>query len=268
MVVEKKHFESMEKIQNSFTNLQQKHDQLQATLSERDDTIVNFENKNEEWLKEKEQMQRELANKTQKLEENERVIAELTQTIQKMKTELAARPTLIDASNVIIALSPDHFRVSGSTVTTIDSSEWAACFTKPVSKGIHRLSIRTEAEYVMIGVLDAAVSPNYLTKDVSESPTAAMMHNNDGSLWSANKRIAYNAQPEKGQEWSAEADLEKRTLHFFVDGVQQPHHFTNIPVPLVFALETYYKDESIDITFWGELEKSSVMFEGTGHNLG
>ncbi|KAK2955229.1 hypothetical protein BLNAU_9781 [Blattamonas nauphoetae] len=71
-----------------------------------------------------------------------------------------------------------------------------------------------------------------------------------------------------GQEWSAEADLEKRTLHFFIDGVQQPHHFVNIPVPLVFVIDVHTKDGSVEITHWGEEKQSHVTFRGTGHNLG
>ncbi|KAK2957944.1 hypothetical protein BLNAU_7120 [Blattamonas nauphoetae] len=35
------------------------------------------------------------------------------------------------------------------------------------------------------------------------------------------KRIERNANPQKEQELSAEADLGKRTLHIFIDGVQQ-----------------------------------------------
>ncbi|KAK2947311.1 hypothetical protein BLNAU_17787 [Blattamonas nauphoetae] len=282
IVVPKEDFESMEAAVSSFSNLKQEHDELQTKLVESERKSGQLEKGMKDFLerekshlsmieslqREKDQLRIDLASKTQKLEENDRVIAELTQTIQQMKAELAARPTLIDASNVIVAFSPLHFRVRGSTVKRINSQSWVGCFTKPVSKGIHRMSIKTEAPNVMMGVLDSAESPKHLTSVVFTSPKAALMYNNDGYLWSAGYTLVQNTKPHAGQEWSAEADLEKRTLHFFIDGVQQPHHFTNIPVPLVFTINAYKKDVPIEITFWGELKKSSVTFAGTGHNLG
>ncbi|KAK2948603.1 hypothetical protein BLNAU_16502 [Blattamonas nauphoetae] len=104
--------------------------------------------------------------------------------------------------------------------------------------------------------------------DVYKSPKAALMYNANGGLYTAGRGIAFNTRPQKGQEWSVEADLEKRTLLFFFDGVQQPHHFVNIPVPLVFAIDACFKDVPIEITFWGELKKSSVTYQGTEHNMG
>ncbi|KAK2940559.1 hypothetical protein BLNAU_24539 [Blattamonas nauphoetae] len=118
----------------------------------------------------------------------------------------------------------------------------------------------------LFGVLDAAEYPHYLTMPYLDSPKAAMMYNR-GSIWSAGRSIAQNRMPPKGQELSAEADLEKRTLHFFVDGIQQPHHFINIPVPLVFAIEVGTKDVPVEITFWGEETQSHVTFHGIEHNL-
>ncbi|KAK2946591.1 hypothetical protein BLNAU_18504 [Blattamonas nauphoetae] len=204
---------------------------------------------------------------SQQLEENERVITEQKQTIQQIKTEIVRKEQFFPASDVIVAFSEDKFRVTRSTVTRINSEHRVGCFTKPVSTGIHRLSIKTEGA-ILIGVLDADEHPNHLTSYVSKSPKAAMMYNNSGYLKSAGKELARNTKPQKGQEWSAEADLEKRTLHFFIDSVQQQHHFINIPVPLVFALDVYTMGDSIEITFWGELKQSQVTFQGTGHNLG
>ncbi|KAK2954594.1 hypothetical protein BLNAU_10445 [Blattamonas nauphoetae] len=96
------------------------------------------------------------------------------------------------------------------------------------------------------------------------------MDNSDGYLHTADYFGAQNTTPQPEQEWSAEADLENMTLHFFVDGVQQEHHFATIPVPLVFAIQagTSSKDIPIEITFWGKLKKSSVTFKGTGRNMG
>ncbi|KAK2953966.1 hypothetical protein BLNAU_11068 [Blattamonas nauphoetae] len=119
----------------------------------------------------------------------------------------------------------------------------------------------------VIGVCGDAEYPAHLTSSVHLSPKAAMMFSDSGWLFSADKRIAQNTPPREGQEWSAEADLERRTLHFFIDGVQQPHHFRNLPVPLVFAIEVLTKDIPIEITFWGELMKSHVMHQGIGHKL-
>ncbi|KAK2939953.1 hypothetical protein BLNAU_25138 [Blattamonas nauphoetae] len=79
-----------------------------------------------------------------------------------------------DSSNPIVAFSSDHFKVSRWSVVRVNSSTWAAC-TKPVSKGIHRLSIKTEATDVMIGVCNVAEYPKYLTSAVQQSPKAAMM---------------------------------------------------------------------------------------------
>ncbi|KAK2946037.1 hypothetical protein BLNAU_12821 [Blattamonas nauphoetae] len=192
----------------------------------------------------------------------------MKQIIEQKTAEEARNRQFFITSEIIIAFSSSHFRVSGSTVTRIDSEGWAGCFTKTVSKGIHRLSIKTEALYAMIGVCATAEHPGYLMKGTYTSPKAAMMFNCDGNLYSVSKRPFKNNPVKKWEEWSAEADLEKRTLHFFINGEQQPHHFINIPVPLVFAIDAHYKDISIEITFWGEETRSHVTFEGTGHNLG
>ncbi|KAK2955225.1 hypothetical protein BLNAU_9777 [Blattamonas nauphoetae] len=165
-------------------------------------------------------------------------------TLQSQTSDYSTLLSL-NSPNLPLSLLSSGEIVSGSTVTRINSFGWAGCFTKTVSKGIHRLSIKTKAQTVMLGILDAAEFPKLMTADVSASPKAAMMYSKYGSLWSADKRIALNAQPEKGQEWSAEADLEKRTLHFFIDGVQQQHHFVNLPVPLVFALDVHNEDGSL-----------------------
>ncbi|KAK2949711.1 hypothetical protein BLNAU_15382 [Blattamonas nauphoetae] len=208
-----------------------------------------------------------LAKAAQKQEESERVIAELKQSLQPITTEVARRELFFVSSEIIVAFSPDHFRVSGSTVTNI-SGKLAGCFTKPVSKGIHRLSIKTEAPDVMIGVCDAAECPKYLTTGVYTSPKAALMSKSSGKILSTGADVFLNTPPLPRQEWSAEADLEQRTLHFFVDGVQQPHHFINIPVPLVLAINAGSQDRPIEITFWGEETQSHVTFAGTGHYLG
>ncbi|KAK2955221.1 hypothetical protein BLNAU_9773 [Blattamonas nauphoetae] len=281
--------ESLEATRKSFSELEQKHGQLQAKLSERDNTIgklkrvlmtltvlillsvfvvksfhgdkepSNFKNK---------QLQNELVDKSQNLSEMESTLNQAQQTIEAMKTEVARKEELFVSSNILVAYTSHRYRMNGSTLTRINSEGWAGCFTKPVSKGIHRLSIKTRAQMVMIGVLDAAEYPKFLTAHVDKSPKAAMMYNLDGQLCSAGKYHAQNMIPQNGQKWSAEADLEKRTLHFFIDGVQQPHHFVNIPVPLVFALDVHTKDGSVEITHWGEEKRSHVTFQGTGHNLG
>ncbi|KAK2959063.1 hypothetical protein BLNAU_5858 [Blattamonas nauphoetae] len=224
-----------------------------------------IQRENEKLQQEQEQLRSDMAVKTRKLDENERNLTRAQQTIHQTKTEVTRDEELFVSSNPIVTFSRDIIRVSGSTVTNI-SGNWAGCFTKTVSKGIHRLSIKQEA-WVMIGVCDAAEYPKYLTSAVYNSPKAAMMHS-DGTLYTAGKPLIQNTQPQKGQEWSAEADLEKRTLHFFLDGVQQPHHFINIPVPLVFAINAYFEDDQVEITFWGEEKQSHVTFQGTGHNLG
>ncbi|KAK2947310.1 hypothetical protein BLNAU_17786 [Blattamonas nauphoetae] len=272
-VVPQQLFESVRTNLTLLSNLQQKLDELQVKLVESERKNAELEREKAEWIeKEKtlvstvESLQRE---KQQFQLDHDSQVEAQNHTIRQMTTELPQRPQPIVASDVIVAFNPNHFRVSGSTVTNINPDNSACCFTKPVSKGIHRLSIRTEAEELMIGVLDAAEYPNYLTSAVHTSPKAALMYNGVyGHLWTADKNIAQIAKPRAGQEWSAEADLEKRTLHFFLDGVQQPHHFINIPVPLVFAINSCEKDGQIEITFWGELKKSSVTFAGTGHNLG
>ncbi|KAK2947042.1 hypothetical protein BLNAU_18044 [Blattamonas nauphoetae] len=216
--------------------------------------------------KEKEQLRNDVANKTQKLEENEKSLVQARQTIEEMKAELARKEQFFVSSEIIIAFDPNHYRVNGTTVTNI-SGRWVGCFTKPVSKGIHRLSIKTAAN-TLIGVIDAAEFPKHLTSHSHASPKAGLMQNCSGYLYTASKNIVLNTIPQKEQEFSVEADLEKRTLHFFIDGMQQPHHFIDIPVPLVFALDPYTQDVPIPIAFWGELELSSVTFQGTGHNLG
>ncbi|KAK2956592.1 hypothetical protein BLNAU_8432 [Blattamonas nauphoetae] len=229
--------------------------------------VSSLQKEKEQIQKEKEELRSDLTNKTQKLEENERVIAELKQSNEQMKIDVARKEQFFVSSDIIVAFSPDYFQVNVSTVTRIHSSGWVGCFTKPVSKGIHRLSIKTKFLSVMIGVCGPAEYPKYLTSGTYQSPQAAMMENN-GWLYSAGKNLAPNTIPREGQEWSVEANLEKRTLHFFINGVQQPHHFINIPVPLVFAIDVYDKDAWIEITYWGEEKQSHVTYQGTGHNLG
>ncbi|KAK2947735.1 hypothetical protein BLNAU_17335 [Blattamonas nauphoetae] len=205
----------MEATQTSFSNLQQQHAQLQTKFEEAE--IQNA------------QLRSELANKTQ--------------IIQQMKAEVVRNEEFVVSSNIIVTFSPEHFRVNGSTVTRINSTGWVGCFTKPVSKGIHRMSIRNPGtDGIMFGVLNAAKTSKYLTFGANKSSEAAMMNNADGYLYSAGKYPARNIWPREGQEWSAEADLEKRTLHFFIDGIQQQHHFMSIPVPLVFAIDAFYQD--------------------------
>ncbi|KAK2941714.1 hypothetical protein BLNAU_23376 [Blattamonas nauphoetae] len=185
-----------------------------------------------------------------------------------MTAEEARNRQFFVTSEIIVAVSPEHNRVNGTTVTRIDSEGWAGCFTKTVSKGIHRLSIKTAAIYVMIGVCDATEHTHFLKTATYTSPKAAMMFNSDGLLYTVSKHPFQNNTVKKWEEWSAEADLEKRTLHFFINGIQQPHHYINIPVPLVFVIDIRKKDTDVEITFWGEEKQSHVTFQGTGHNLG
>ncbi|KAK2961701.1 hypothetical protein BLNAU_3138 [Blattamonas nauphoetae] len=127
--------------------------------------------------------------------------------------------------------------------------------------------LRTGKESILIGVCDTTEFPKYLTANAYSSPKAAMMANN-GCIYTAKTNRGQNVVPQRWQEWSAEADLEKRTLHFFIDGVQQPHHFINIPVPLVFAIIPSVEGVQIEITYWGEEDRSHVTYQGEGHNLG
>ncbi|KAK2948596.1 putative Protein kinase domain containing protein [Blattamonas nauphoetae] len=253
--------EELDTTQSQLDVMKQENAQLKAKLNESERLSTTLKT-------EIEKLRKDLATKTPKPTKNARGPPPAQQTVQKTKTELPAPSKPHVASDVLVAFSPEQFIVSGSTVTRINSGiGWAVCFTKPVSKGIHRLSIDTIAKYVMIGVCDAAEYPKHLTSAVYKSPKAALMHNFDGYLYTAGNNLVQNTKPQSGQEWSAEADLEKRTLHFFIDGVQQQHHFINIPVPLVFAIDVGMKDVPIEITFWGELKQSSVTFEGEGHNL-
>ncbi|KAK2946625.1 hypothetical protein BLNAU_18461 [Blattamonas nauphoetae] len=194
------------------------------------------------------------------------------QPISSQRTNLFERSPPNLSSEAVSAFSPAHFRVSGSTVTRINSDGWTGCFTKPVSKGVHGLSISTTAQHVMIGVLDAAEYPARLTSAAWQSPRAAMIYLANGRPFSggedtANKTRITNSAPREGLEWSAEADLEKRTLHFFINGKQMPHYFINIPVPLVFAINAYFEDDQVEITFWGGLNKTESIFEGTWHSF-
>ncbi|KAK2960270.1 hypothetical protein BLNAU_4823 [Blattamonas nauphoetae] len=255
------------------------YDRLKTTVEEAKGMMTQLEREKAEWTEERkthlstiQSLQRE---KEQIQHENERLrgesetrLIEMQRTMEGMKNQLDTCTRCIEANNPIVEFSPEHIRVNGSTVTRINSESHVGCFTKPVSRGIHRMSITTEMRYVTIGVIDADEYPKFFAVDVDSSPKAAMMYKDGGSLWSAGKKVAQNTKLEKGQEWSVEADLEKRTVHFFIDGKQQPHHFINIPVPLRFVINAYNKDVPIEITFWGEVAKSHVTIEGTGHNLG
>ncbi|KAK2945095.1 hypothetical protein BLNAU_19993 [Blattamonas nauphoetae] len=272
VVVKKDHLDSMEATQSSFSDLQQKLDQLQARFGETERKNTELEKEKGDWLEEKktllstvQSLQRE---KEQMRIDHDRKVEELNHIVQQMRNEAVRKDNFFVSPSIIVAFHPNLYRVNGSTVTRINSDYRAGCFTKPVTKGIYRLSIRTEASDVMIGVIDAAEYPQYLTTGVYSSPKAAITNTSNGHIFSAKKSLSQNTPPQRGQEISAEADLEKRTLHFFVDGVQQPNHFINLPVPLVFAVDLFYKDVPIEITFWGEETQSHVTFQGTGHNLG
>ncbi|KAK2952596.1 hypothetical protein BLNAU_12424 [Blattamonas nauphoetae] len=199
-------------------------------------------------------------------EEGALILQEKT-TIEDMKAEIARLQPIV-ASDVIFVFNPDLIRVNRSTVTRINGTGWVGCYTKAVSKGIHRLSIITFAEHAMNGVMDAAEYPKFLSSGAYTSPKAAMMYNNDGKLYRLGKPFVQNTTPQKEQEFSVEADLENRTLHFFINGMQQLHHFIDIPVPLVFAIDVYNQNDPTEITFWGEIQESHAKSQGTGHNLG
>ncbi|KAK2953212.1 hypothetical protein BLNAU_11837 [Blattamonas nauphoetae] len=283
VLVGKNTLDSVEKKELTIAEQKQQLDVQGMKLSESERKNAQLEGEKAEWMeerkthvsmnlslqKENEQLRSDMGNKTKKLEEKERCLIQAQDTLQHMKNEVARKEQFYISSEIIVAFSPAHVRVNGSTVTRINSDSWAGCFMKPVSKGIHRLSINNpRTNGITIGVLDTAEYPKYLVSNgMRRSPKAAVMHNG-GDVVSADKWNIRNTPPREGQEWSAEADLEKRTLHFFVDGVQQPHHFINVPVPLVFAVDIYYKDTQIEITYWGEEKRSHVTFQGTGRNLG
>ncbi|KAK2947332.1 hypothetical protein BLNAU_17719 [Blattamonas nauphoetae] len=240
VVIQKAHLESLESTQTAFFSLQQISNQQEREKAEWTEkmktdflTIQTLQKEKEQIQIEKEELRSELASNSQKLEKNERSLSQAQNTIQQMKTEVARKEEYFSSSDVIVKFSHQYFRVNGYTVTRLKSNFYAGCCTKSVSTGIHRFSIKA-----------------------------------DGCLWSAHRPIVENTRPQNGQEWSAEADLEKRTLHFFIDGVQQPHYFINIPVPLVFAIDACSREVPIEITFWGEENQSHVTFEGTGHRLG
>ncbi|KAK2959956.1 hypothetical protein BLNAU_5153 [Blattamonas nauphoetae] len=278
--VERHTLESIDNLLRDCAQLRAQHDLQETTLHQTERRIGQLEKEKADFLekeksylwmimhlqKEKEQIQRE----NERLRgESEKRVTDMQRTMEGMKVQLDSHIGRIGAKECIVAFSPIHFCVSGSTETRIHSASWAGCFTKIVTKGIHRLSIKTEATSgVMIGVLDAAEYPKHLSSAVYTSPTAAMMYNANGFLMSAGNHTVQNNSPQKLEEWSAEADLEKKTLHFFIDGVQQQHHFINIPVPLVFAIGSFKMNVPIEITFWGEVMQSHVTFEGTGHDLG
>ncbi|KAK2956179.1 hypothetical protein BLNAU_8742 [Blattamonas nauphoetae] len=249
------------------SELEREAEMLRADKQTFISVVDTLRRKQKKARQENELLRSDLETTTSTLETKERSLIQAKQLFDRMEAKLTARSQPIVASDFIVTFSPDCFKLSGSYVANVSGS-WGSCFTKPVSTGIHRLSIRNfGTSEISIGVCDPAECPNHLASRLHGSPKAAMMHKQDGHLWSAGKRLVQNTAPQKFQEWSVEADLEERTVHFFVDRVQQPHHFTNIPVPLVFAIDTIDKDVPIEITFWGETQ-SHVTFEGTGHNLG
>ncbi|KAK2953965.1 hypothetical protein BLNAU_11067 [Blattamonas nauphoetae] len=114
-------------------SLQKEKDQLRQEIAEWQSSLQ----------KENAQLRRELVAKTQKLEATERKQSQTRQTIQQLKSELARKEEFLVSPSIIVAFSPSFFRVNGSTVTRINPREhYAGCFTKPVSNGIHRLSVK------------------------------------------------------------------------------------------------------------------------------
>ncbi|KAK2956308.1 hypothetical protein BLNAU_8675 [Blattamonas nauphoetae] len=258
--------------------LQQQHDQLHAQFGESERRITKLEQEktdlfeekktllsmNQSLNQEKEQkrqeneqlkqvnqhLRMELAKKTQKQEEKKVNDTPTQQTVQPKMTAVSKKEKMFVSSDIIVAFNPTHFRVCGPTITRLGSHDWACCFTKPISKDIHRLSIKTEASIVNGGAYN--------------SPKAGMMFNKTGKLYIAKNTRFQNTALRRGQELSVEADMKKKTFHFFVDGVQQPHHFINIPVhplfiniPLLHSVSQQNEENNVRN---GEMERVRSFF--------
>ncbi|KAK2940534.1 hypothetical protein BLNAU_24549 [Blattamonas nauphoetae] len=154
-----------------------------------------------------------------------RRVEELSQTIEQIK-----------ADNIIVTFDPTCFIMKSATVTRINTQEHAGCFTKPVLKGIHRMSLKIEDVIVLMGVIDATKYHNHLTTFVYTSPNAAMMNRNNGYLYGWPNHCSERRSSERA-------------------GV--PHHFVNIPVPLVFALDVRTKKVPIPIATIGERRRNA-----------
>ncbi|KAK2961699.1 hypothetical protein BLNAU_3136 [Blattamonas nauphoetae] len=231
----------------------------------------------EELQKKVKKMSAKQSETDQKIAKLEQIVAKHEETLNPPAPKVDPKPDGILASEVIVSFITDHFRLSGLTVTKINATNWASCFTKPISQEIHRLTIRVNPSNVgmafgistlsVIGVIAAADYPSFLTTYFYASGKAATVYTSNGVIYTGSSSPATNKLVGTVQLFSVEANLEKKTLHFFYDGVQQPNHFVGIPVPLVFGISSYNQNHLVDITFWGEVKQPSVTYEGTGHNL-
>ncbi|KAK2948072.1 hypothetical protein BLNAU_17019 [Blattamonas nauphoetae] len=146
--------------QASFSNLQLQYDRLKATFEEAKGMMTQLEMEKAEWTekrkthlstiqslqREKEQIQREC----ERLRgESETRLIEMQRTMENIGDGLDAHFGRLGAKDCIDAFSPEHIRVNGSSVTRINSERHVGCFTKPVSRGIHRMSITTEMRFVI-----------------------------------------------------------------------------------------------------------------------
>ncbi|KAK2955226.1 hypothetical protein BLNAU_9778 [Blattamonas nauphoetae] len=257
--------ESLEATRKSFSELEQKHDKLQAKLSAKDHTMgtlkrvlmiltvlilfsvfvvksfhgearqirqvneqlrtdlvsnaekeethlsslqAQLRDEKEQIQKESEECQGDLAIKTRMVEAKKTRLTQAQQTIEAMKTEEVRKEELFVSSNILVAYTPHRYRMNGSTLTRINSEGHGGCFTKPVSKGIHRLSIKPKTTNVMFGVLDAAEFPKFITTPTCHSPKAALMHNSNGCLYTAEKKPGLNRVGLGSDLKSLDADLQ------------------------------------------------------------
>ncbi|KAK2943716.1 hypothetical protein BLNAU_21367 [Blattamonas nauphoetae] len=247
--------------------------QIETLQKQLDDQKRQFERdqaktkeENSKLIKELDTLKTNLQKTTQTNTEKDKTIQQLQATVSRLESQLLSLRTPPISTNVIKVFNSAHVKLENSVLTKKSADAWVSCFTKVITSGIHRLSIKTAAPHAMLGIVAPCVYPELVSKGFHSSGKAAAMYNN-GVLYTGGETTHKNCALPKDQIWTAEANLSKKTLHFFIGGDQQPNHFVNIPVPLVFSIGIYDLNSTITITSWTELSTSGIQYEGTGHNL-
>ncbi|KAA6354644.1 MAG: hypothetical protein EZS28_049829, partial [Streblomastix strix] len=137
-------------------------------------------------------------------------------------------------------------------------------FDPPIQQGIHRFSIAFANSYSCfhsIGIVDAAVN---ITKGyaLGEDEKSAEYNNKNvfGQVYHKNKGVEGNEEYQDEQLITAEVnmDAKPRTLHFFVEGKEQPVYVSSLPASIRFAIHIYAEGASFTVVTLGKAPSASV----------
>ncbi|KAA6382172.1 MAG: hypothetical protein EZS28_022303 [Streblomastix strix] len=101
----------------------------------------------------------------------------------------------------------------------------------------------------VVGIMKAGHKFNQLTAKVHQPPQSDMLYYNgsDGDVYYKGTRLSNNAQFKDGQLIAMELNADVGTLHFFVDGIQQPVFVSEIFQAVKFWFYINLQDSSFSV---------------------